>query len=266
MASYFILLPIIVPVLTALALIVTPKKLPRAKDIVALAGTFINLLIAIALFKKNIYYSVPWCGFGMDLSFKLYQFSAFITLAAAGFAFLVTLYSSASLAAKDYAKQFYVYLAITLCMVNGAVLADNLVLMLFFWEGLLLTLFAMIAIGNKDAFKTATKAFVIVGISDVCMMVGIALTAYLAGTLTISQINIPMAGLGGIAFILLMIGAISKAGSMPFHSWIPDAAIDAPLPFMAMLPFRLCMISGAMWWHCTSLKPVKRWWKWLIGS
>jgi formate hydrogenlyase subunit 3/multisubunit Na+/H+ antiporter MnhD subunit len=42
----------------------------------------------------------------------------------------------------------------------------------------------------------------------------------------------------------LMIGAISKAGSMPFHSWIPDAAIDAPLPFMAFLPAALEKLLG----------------------
>jgi NADH-quinone oxidoreductase subunit L len=44
--------------------------------------------------------------------------------------------------------------------------------------------------------------------------------------------------------ILLVIGAISKAGSMPFHSWIPDAAIDAPLPFMAFLPASLEKLLG----------------------
>jgi NADH-quinone oxidoreductase subunit L len=129
-------------------------------------------------------------------------------------------------------------------MVNGAVLSDNLVLMLFFWEGLLLTLFGMIMIGSKQAFKTAIKAFIIVGISDLFMMVGIALTAYLAGTLTMSKISIAAGGLGGLAFIFLMIGAISKAGSMPFHSWIPDAAIDAPLPFMAILPASLEKLLG----------------------
>ena len=34
----------------------------------------------------------------------------------------------------------------------------------------------------------------------------------------------------------MMIGAIGKAGAMPFHTWIPDAAIDAPVTFMAFLP------------------------------
>ena len=129
-------------------------------------------------------------------------------------------------------------------MVNGAVLADNLVLMLFFWEGLLGTLFGLIAIGGKESFKTATKAFIIVGISDLCFMVGIGLTGYLAKTLTISQINVPVGTLGSIAFVFMMIGAISKAGSMPFHSWIPDAAIDAPLPFMALMPASLEKLVG----------------------
>ena len=41
-----------------------------------------------------------------------------------------------------------------------------------------------------------------------------------------------------------MIGAISKAGSMPFHSWIPDAALDAPLTFMAFVPAALEKLLG----------------------
>ncbi|MCX5697117.1 MAG: proton-conducting transporter membrane subunit, partial [Candidatus Omnitrophica bacterium] len=77
-----------------------------------------------------------------------------------------------------------------------------------------------------------------------CMMTGIALTGHLAGTLTISRINLPLGGLGSLAFILLMIGAISKGGSMPFHSWIPDAAQDAPLPFMALVPASLEKLLG----------------------
>ena len=94
------------------------------------------------------------------------------------------------------------------------------------------------------AFKTATKAFIIVGVSDLCLMAGIALTGYLAKTLVISEINLPLGSLGSLAFILLAIGAVSKAGSMPFHSWIPDAAEDAPLPFMAILPASLEKLLG----------------------
>ena len=76
------------------------------------------------------------------------------------------------------------------------------------------------------------------------MMVGIVLTGRIAGTLNMSGINLVPTGLAGIAFVLLIIGAISKAGSMPFHSWIPDAAVDAPLPFMAYFPASLEKLLG----------------------
>ncbi|MDD5617952.1 MAG: proton-conducting transporter membrane subunit, partial [Candidatus Omnitrophica bacterium] len=142
------------------------------------------------------------------------------------------------------AKQFYAYLLITLSFINGALLSGNLLLLFFFWEGLLITILAMIMIGGKQSFKTATKAFIIVGVSDLCMMIGIALTGYLAGTLDISEIHLSMNWLSVLAFALIVIGAISKAGSMPFHSWIPDAALDAPLPFMALIPAALEKLLG----------------------
>jgi NADH-quinone oxidoreductase subunit L len=41
-----------------------------------------------------------------------------------------------------------------------------------------------------------------------------------------------------------MIGALGKAGAMPFHTWIPDAADNAPLPFMALLPGALEKLLG----------------------
>ena len=239
-----ILLPIILPIISALVVLATPVAWRRAREAVSILAVALNLICAAVLFKASAVFQMPWLGFGMEFKLRLYQFSGFILLAAAFFAICVCLYSLSFMRQKPAHKQFYSYLLITLGLTNGAVLADNLILMLFFWEGLLLTLFGMIAIGNKSAFKTATKAFIIVGISDLCMMAGIGLTGYLAGTLNISQISLPITRLGGVAFILLMIGAIAKAGAMPFHSWIPDAANDAPLPFMAFLPASLEKLLG----------------------
>lgn len=206
--------------------------------------TGIDLYLSAIFLNKQFIFTLPWAGFGIDISFRLYNFSAFINLATALFGFLVTLYSCTFMKGRRHSSQFFFYLFLSLVAVHGAVMADNLVLMLFFWEGLLVTLFGMVAIGKPGAFKTATKALIIVGIGDLCMMTGIAITGHLAGTLTISKIALPMTNLAGLAFIFLMIGAIAKAGSMPFHSWIPDAAIDAPLPFMAILPASLEKLLG----------------------
>jgi len=189
-------------------------------------------------------YTIPWVGFGLALSFRLDHFSLFIGLSIAAFGLLIALYSIPFLKGKSYAGQFYLYLLLTLLFAIGTVLANNLILLLFFWEGLLLTLFGMIIIGNKEAYKTAIKAFVIVGITDLCMMAGIALTGHLAGTFMLSKIHLTLDGLSGIAYLLLLIGALAKSGAMPFHSWIPDAASDAPLPFMALIPGALEKLIG----------------------
>jgi len=235
---------ILIPVTLGILVFVLPKRARRATGIIALLAAIADFLIAVYLFNKEAICAIPWAGFGMDFSLRLNHFSSFIILAAAFFSLLVVIYSLNFFKDKESSGKFYMYLLVSLTLVNGAVLANNLIMLLFFWEGLLLTLFGMIAMGGRMAFKTATKAFIIVAISDLCMMAGIALTGYLAKTLVISDINLPLGSLGSLAFILLVIGAISKAGSMPFHSWIPDAAEDAPLPFMAILPASLEKLLG----------------------
>jgi NADH-quinone oxidoreductase subunit L len=244
MTEQSILLPIAIPFVAGILALLLGNKLRGIKELVALVATGITLWLTITLFKQNLSLSVPWAGFGIDFAFRLYHFSAFIILASSVFAFLFVLYSSSFMWGKPRLNQFYCYLLVTVAMTNGAALADNLVLMLFFWEGLMLTLFGLIAVSGGKAFKTAIKALIIVGISDLCLMLGIGLTGYLAGTMTMSKINLPIDCLGGIAFVLMMLGAISKAGSVPFHTWIPDAAIDAPLPFMALLPAALEKLLG----------------------
>lgn len=239
-----LLLLIIIPLAAGIAVLAMPNRFRGVKEAIVLIATTADLAMLIPLFNNTLLYSAPWAGFGFEFSLRLYNYSYFTILAGACFVLLVSIFSCASLYTKNYAKQFYAYILVSLAFLNGAVLADNLIVMLFFWEGMLLTLFGLIYIGNKEAFKTATKMFIIVGICDLCMMVGIALTGYLAGTLTISGITIPIGGFGALAFTLLMIGAIGKAGSMPFHSWIPDAAIDAPLPFMAIFPAALEKLIG----------------------
>lgn len=244
MTQNILLLPIIIPLVAGVLSFAIPRKLPALREALCLIAGLAGLLVAVILFRANLYFSLPWLGQGLAFTLRLDHFSAFMALCIAGFGFLIILYSTVFMRAKPRLGQFYGYFMLTLSFASGVVLADNLLLLFFFWEGLLLTLFGMIFIGGKTAFRTATKAFVIVGITDLCMMLGIALTASLAQTMTVSQINLPLGGLNSVAFILLMIGAISKGGSMPFHSWIPDAAKDAPLPFMALVPAAFEKILG----------------------
>jgi len=244
MNELLLLAAIAIPALAGVAVLVLTRASYALRAGVALAAMAANLLVALALYSREFSCTLPWAGMGLELAFRAYHFSGFILSAAACFAFLVTLFSWNYLRGHRAAGAFFAYLLISMSMVNGAVLSDHLVALLFFWEGLLLTMFGMIALGRTGAFRTAVKAFIIIGISDLCMMFGIALAGKLAGTLTISQIHLGVGGLAGAAMALLAVGAIAKGGCMPFHSWIPDAATDAPLPFMAFLPACLEKLLG----------------------
>ncbi len=241
-------LPILMPVAAGLVCLLISDRAKMVKEWITILVAAANLVVAILLFGKVADFTYPWIEtWGISFSLRLYQFSSFIVLASAGFGLLIAIYSAASMKGKPKLRSYYSYVLITLGFVDGAVLANNLILLLVFWEGLLLVLYGMIALGgpnSRETSKTAVKAFVIAGVTDLCMMAGIIILIGLAATSTMSDIRVSASGLGAFAFVLIMIGAISKAGSMPFHSWIPDAAVDAPLTFMAFVPAALEKLLG----------------------
>jgi NADH-quinone oxidoreductase subunit L len=237
-------LPILIPAVAGVLCLAAVKRLARAGEGLLVLATLANLVSVVMIFKKPLELTLPWGGFGVEFALRLDAFSSFILLAAASLSFLIAVYTVRFIRGKPGANQFLCYFLLTLAMANGAALSNHLITMLFFWEGMLLTLFGMIAVGHPKAYKTAVKAFFISGVTDLCMMVGVGLAVHLAHTGTISNIHLTTEGLGGLAFVMLMIGAISKAGAMPFHSWIPDAAVDAPLPFMALVPGSLEKLIG----------------------
>jgi len=243
-ASSLLLWLILFPAAFGVLTLITPKASKGGREASLLLGFAGNLAITIIAAGRELVYERAFAGFGINFSLKMNHFSGYILVSAAAITFLVAIYSTVFMRGKPFARLFFTCMLFTLALVNGAVLANNLGLMLFFWEGILGTLFVLIMAGGNKAYKTSVKAVVIAGVTDLAMMLGIGLTGYLAKTLTMDQIHLPISGWGALAFILMMVGAISKAGSMPFHTWIPDAADDAPLPFMAFLPGALEKLLG----------------------
>ncbi len=245
MTELALVLAIVVPAAAGLLTLVLPsRRAPWAPSMLATLACAFELVLAIYVFPTDFAFAWPWMGFGAEFALKLSRLSAFVLLGIAALSFLVTMYSAVSMAKAPSSRRFHAWVLLTVAFSAGAVLADNLILLLVFWGGLLLTLFAMIATGKTKPFATAIKAFVIVGLTDLALMFGVMLYGHLAGTLSMSAARLSLDGLGSVAFLLLMIGAMGKAGAMPFHSWIPDAAIDAPTPFMALLPGSLEKLLG----------------------
>ena len=237
MSPNLLLAPILLPAALAVFFFLVPKRVRLVREILSVVGSLVLLYLVFALFEvKTLGLKIAWLGMGIDFDLRLFHFSSFILLGLAGFLFLISLYSTVKMKDNPRVREYYAYVFLSAALANGAVLSNNFVPLVFFWEGLLLTLYGLITIGGKEANRTAVKAFIISGFCDFAMILGIGLLWSITGTLTLSEISVKPEGLAAASFILMMIGAIGKAGAMPFHTWIPDAAIDAPVTFMAFMP------------------------------
>ena len=230
-----LLYPIFLPIVIGLSLFLV-KRLEKT---IAVITTFVVLILSFAIFLQGeINYSVPWLSFGINFSLRAYTFSSFCILFASLFAFLICLYSAGTRPATAS------FILINLGAVNGALLSNNFVILIFFWEIAAVMLYLLIRTGGENSYKTATKALYIVGFSDFCLLLGIILLWNITGSFQIFAYHLPLTTYHLLAFSLMTIGALAKAGAMPFHTWIPDASKDAPVEVMAYLPASIDKLLG----------------------
>lgn len=176
--------------------------------------------------------------------FRIDVFSGFTCLAIGLFSILTLMYSLGFMKRNDLAIQYYSYIILTAISSMGAVLTNNLIILLLFWGFLGLTLYLLINIAD-NASQTAKKTFIIVGGSDVLMLFGIGIIYYLTGSFQMDAIRLELNnGLAVSAYLCIAVACFAKAGAMPFHTWVPECAKDAPLPVVAFLPASLDKLLG----------------------
>jgi formate hydrogenlyase subunit 3/multisubunit Na+/H+ antiporter MnhD subunit len=87
-----------------------------------------------------------------------------------------------------------------------------------------------------------------IGVSDAAFLLGILMTWSLSGTFVISEIaKGPIetsSSIQIIAFLLLLTAAITKAGALPLHTWLPTSGEYAPVSAMALLPAAIDKLLG----------------------
>ncbi len=246
-----ILVPIIVPAIAGGLCILIPRRVKAVREILTLAGLVWAFVASLQLFGAwPLSYTRDWVVLG-DLSVQfdllLNHFSAFIIIFVVLFGLAVALYSMSWLSKDHDGRRYYTLLLWTVAASVGAVLSNNLLLLLIFWEALTAVLFFYVNMGrNKaEAAKGAAKSFIMLGLSDAALFLAIALIWVRFGTLSMNELSIFVGDGATITiYVLMMIGAITKAGAMPFHTWIPAAAKGAPTPVMALLPASIDKLLG----------------------
>lgn len=233
---------IVLPVVCGLVCWVLRKShIVRAS--VAVIYSVINLLFALGIYQSEGFYATfPFASFGMDMAVSTIGLpSVFLVFAAAAF-LIAALYSGPALKGKKYSGIFTLYMCLGLAMTNGAILSDNLNMMLFFFEGLLCVLFGMLLLKDKSKPATAVKAIVSSAVAILMLMFGVIVTVHNAETPFMAQISMESGSWVGL--ICMTLGAAGMMGVMPFHSWIPDASEDSSSAFMVAFPMALQRFLG----------------------
>ena len=251
---------ITVPVLAGLLLFLIPEKFRTIKGLAALLISIITGYLSVIIYSSGnqmmrpdefsavsgftVFGLHPVADAGRYLVFNSDSLSKLIILFISLFTFLILLYSLIYIKAEDV-KNYYPYFLITLGCSYGAVLSDNLLLFIFFWGVLGITLYKLINGHDEESSATAKKTLILIGASDSIMIVGIGIIWKITGTLSMGSISIPTTNaLSVVAFLALLTGSFTKAGAFPFHTWVPDYAKSAPASSSAYLPASLDKLLG----------------------
>ena len=249
MSVYLLLIPVTAPLAVGLFTFFLPRKERWFRGILCLLTSAAVFVSAVLLYlEKGLELRVALFSLGrFVLSFDLApgSLSSFILVFATGFSLLISLYSLGSMPAGSRLREYYGFFLFALGGTCGVLLADHFLIFLIFWEIVTASLYFLITTGGAQSKAGASKTFAMLGGGDGCLLLGIGLLWYVGGSFTISSLEISFTGPAPVlAFVLLMVGAITKAGSMPFHSWIPAASEAAPSAVMALLPASLDKLLG----------------------
>ncbi|TGN03335.1 NADH-quinone oxidoreductase subunit L [Leptospira dzoumogneensis] len=190
-------------------------------------------------------------NFKVDLAYQVDQLSLFMALIITGIGSLIHLYSIGYMKGNPGIGRFFSYLNLFVFFMLHLVLAENLVVLFFGWEGVGLCSYLLIGFDThkENAAQASIKAFVTNRIADLAMIGGIALTYWLAGSvsfITISE-SLPQAKflLNALPFVAIcfFIGAMGKSAQFPFHVWLPDA-MAGPTPVSALIHAATMVTAG----------------------
>ena len=172
---------------------------------------------------------------------------------------LVHLYSWGYMEEDPDQPRFFAYLSLFTFAMLMLVTADNLVQMLFGWEGVGLASYLLIGFWFKkpSANAAAIKAFVVNRVGDLGFMLGIFGTFLVFGTASIPEIleaapSMSGATIGFLGYrvatmdvlcILLFIGAMGKSAQLGLHTWLPDA-MEGPTPVSALIHAATMVTAG----------------------
>ncbi|MFP4188623.1 MAG: NuoM family protein [Halobacteriales archaeon] len=263
----WITLLIVLPLLAALATVASSRLDDAYPRYVAFGGSLVTLATAAyvwlvpfessgnALLSPNeaaLVERVPWFEIG---GYEVEYLVGLDGVSMPLVALTTLLVTSAIVTAWDSVHEreagFYTLVLVLESALVGVFAALDFFAFYVFWEAVLIPMYFLIAVwGGPRRKYAAMKFFVYTNIASLVMFIGVIalyLTANVADTsmmsLTAALHEGALTGAFGMsaetvrlaAFVALFIGFAVKVPVVPFHTWLPDAHVQAPTPVSVIL-------------------------------
>ena len=214
-------------------------------NIVALIGFFVSLPL-ITEFNKAQYidsesgmrfvFKADWIPtIGAQYSFGIDGISMLLILLTTLLGFIAIL--SSWTAITERVREYYCYFLLLQVGMLGVFMALDFFLFYVFWEVMLVPMYFIIGVwGGPRRLYAAIKFFLYTLAGSVLLLLGILALYFHQHSVTgiwsfdilaMQQLDIPM-GLQTWIFLAMFLGFAIKVPMFPFHTWLPDAHVEAP--------------------------------------
>ena len=244
------------------------SKATEALRYTGLFGTALTLVASVMLWAQYDPQAAPE---SLHLGMQMYSSRAWIpdwnvnySLGVDGISLPLVLLTGvisflAMLASWSIEKHVKGYLILFLLLETGMMgvfLALDFFLFYVFWEVMLLPMYFLIGIwGGPRREYAAIKFFLYTLAGGVLMLIALLMFYFNSGN-SFDLLHLAQIGQGRVegytfgqtfqilAFVLLFIGFAIKLPAFPFHTWLPDAHVEAPTPISMILAGVLLKMGG----------------------
>src|SRR5512142_512952 len=250
MQSHILSIILFTPLVGAILLLFVPKDNKDAirwiANIFALAGLLISLPLVlwfwVERFSPGFQFVegtpnnwIPTIGAGYVLGIDGISFLLIMLTTLLG---AISILSSWN-AIQERVKEYYVWFLVLQTGMLGVFMANDMFLFFVFWEAMLVPMYLLIGIwGGPRKLYAAIKFFLYTLFGSVLMLLGILFLYFhhhtLTGVYTFSLDALYQTAphiVGPAAFWLFVafaLGFAIKVPMFPFHTWLPDAHVEAP--------------------------------------